>query len=436
MAEAKGSEAMRAELTDISECKKAFTIEVPQDVVDTEITGIAREFARKARVPGFRPGKAPVPVVKTRYRDEIVSEMMQHLLPRYFSEAVQAQNLDIVETPHYENVDYNAGQPLKFKAVFEVYPRLTISNYNGVPAEETSIAVEQQEVDAALKKLQEDMSELSPVEEDRPLRENDFADISYSGVMQGADNEPLSDKAVVEIGGRNTLKEFSENLLGVKTNEEKTFSVTYRDEYPEQRLAGKTVDYRVRVEGLKEKKLPELNDEFAQGLGEYKSLDELRSKIRADMEKHKKDHANEQMREKLLEWLEDNNDFDVPNSLVERQIQVRMQRIVREFARQGINPQRLDVDWTKIREDQRQQSVRDVKGSLILDYIADQENLNVTDEEVETEISRIAGETERPREKVREVLSRDAGLARVKGQIRNRKTLDLVQERARIQQAT
>ena len=211
--------------------------------------------------------------------------------------------------------------------------------------------------------------------------------------------------------------------------------VRYRDDYPEARLAGKTVEYSVRVEGLKEKKIPELNDEFAQGLGEYKTLEELRSKLRADMEKHKRAHANEQMREKLLEWLEDNNDFEPPETLVGRQIQIRMQRLVRDLSRQGIDPHRLDVDWSKIQEDQRKNAMRDVKGSLILEYIADRENVVITDEEVDAEIEKLADETKRPKEKVREVLNRDAGLSRLKGQIRNKKTLDFVQSRARIQPA-
>jgi len=430
---------MKAELIDISECKKSFAIEVPQDIVDGEIGRIARDLARRAKVPGFRPGKAPPPVVKARYREEIVSEMMQHLLPKYFQEAVQERNLDIVDAPQYENIDYANGQPLRFNAVFEVFPELNISNYTSVPAQEISTEVAESEVEASLKKLQEDMSELAPAEEERSLKEGDFAEISFHGqtVSEGNERrEPIvSDKAVVELGGRTTLREFTENLLGARPNEERDFMVRYRDDYPEARLAGKTVEYSVRVEGLKEKKIPELNDEFAQGLGEYKTLEELRSKLRADMEKHKRAHANEQMREKLLEWLEDNNDFEPPETLVGRQIQIRMQRLVRDLSRQGIDPHRLDVDWSKIQEDQRKNAMRDVKGSLILEYIADRENVVITDEEVDAEIEKLADETKRPKEKVREVLNRDAGLSRLKGQIRNKKTLDFVQSRAHIQPA-
>jgi trigger factor len=431
---------MKSEFTDISACKKSFDIEIPQDIVDNEITSIARNFAKKAKVPGFRPGKAPVAVVKTRYRDEIVSEMVHHLLPRYFTEAAKGKDLNIVDAPQYEEIDYANGQPLKFKAIFEVYPELNIANYVGIPAQEASVEVPDADVDATLKKLQDDMSELTPVEEERLVQEGDFVDISFTGVPETPAGQEeaqpiMSDKATVEVGGQTTLKEFSENLFGTKVNEEKNFTVTYRDNYPEKRLAGRTVAYKVKVEAIKEKKVPDLNDEFAQGLGEYKTLDDLRSKVRQDMEKHKKEHANEELREKLLVWLEDNNTFEVPETLVERQIQTRMQRLVRDLARQGINPERLDVDWAKIREDQRDQSIRDVKGSLILDYIADKEKIEVSDLEVEEELDRIAKETERPREKVKEVLGRDSGMSRLRGQVQNKKTLDFLQERARIQPA-
>jgi trigger factor len=424
---------MKAELIDVSECKKNLAIEIPQEVVDQEITHIAQELARRARVPGFRPGKAPIGVVKTRFRDEILSEMMQHLMPKYVGNAIEERKLEIVHAPRFESVDYAPGQPLRFKAVFEVYPNLDISNYDGIPVQEVSSKVEDSEVDAALKKLQEEMAELVPVEEDRPIKEGDFAEISFSAAVEGSEEPPVTgQKAVAEIGGRNTLKEFSDNLLGAKVNEEKTFTVQYRADYPEPKFAGRTVEYKVTVDAIKQKEIPEINDEFAQRIGDYKTLDALKSKIREDLEKHKHENAREQMREKLLEWLEDNNQFELPESLIERQLQIRVQRLLRDLSRQGINPQRLDVDWSKIREDQLQQATRDVKGSLILEYISDKENIAVTDEEIEAEIDKIAAETSKPREKVKEVLSRDSGLERLRGQIRNKKTMDLLQEKARV----
>ena len=425
---------MKAELIDVSATKKNLEIEIPQEVVDKEVTEIAQEFARKARVPGFRPGKAPIGVVKTRYRDEILSEMMQHLMPKYVGDAIEERKLEIVRPPQYESVDYEQGKPLRFKAVFEVYPNLNVTNYEGIPVQEISTKVEDSEVDASLKKLQEDMAELVPVEEERPAKEGDFVEISFDGAIKGTEEAPVTgQKAVAEIGGRNTIKEFSDNLLGLKAGDQKTFDVEYRPDYPEAKLAGKTVEYKVTVDAIKTKEVPELDDEFAQRLGEYKTIDDAKTDIRKNLEKRKRDNAQEALREKLLEWLEDNNDFELPESLVERQLQIRGQRLLRDLSRQGIHPERLDVDWNKIREDQQKQAVRDVKGSLILDHISEKENITVTDAEIDAEIDKIAAETDRPKEKVREVLSRDSGLERLRGQIRNKKTLDLLQEKAQIQ---
>jgi trigger factor len=245
----------------------------------------------------------------------------------------------------------------------------------------------------------------------------------------------FSEKATVEVGGPSTLQEFTDNLTGTAVNDEKAFSVTYREDYPEKRLAGLTLNYNVKIEALKEKKVPELNDEFAQGLGQYSTFEELRNKVRDDLEKHRREHANEELREKLLRWLEEHNEFEVPETLVERQIQIRMQRLLRDLSRQGINPQRLDVDWAKIGADQRQQAIRDVKGSLLLSYVAHKEKIDVNDHDVETEIDRIATEMNNPRQRVKEVLAKDSGMARLRSQIQNKKTLDFLKEHAVIQPA-
>jgi trigger factor len=424
---------MKAELTDITICKKALDIEIPLDTVDGEINKIAGEYARKARVPGVRPGKAPVPVVKSRFREEIADEMMHHLLPRYFRDAVVERKLEIADGPHFERVEHAGGKPLTFRAVFEIYPQMDVSNYKGIPAEQVQITIEDSEIESTLKQLQEDNSELVTIDEDRVAKEGDFVEMSFQPISDPDAALPPAERAVVELGGQSTLKEFTENLSGIRVGEERTFVVEYRADYPSKPLAGKAVTYKVKAETLKEKRRPELTDEFAQGLGQFKTMEEFRTQIREDLEKHKLENANEQVREKLLEWLEDHNEFEVPESMVERQIQVRMQRLVRDLSRQGLNPQHLDVDWSKIREDQRKQSVRDVKGSLLLDHIAVKENVEVADEEVEAEIVRIASETNRPAEKVREVLGRDSGMERLREQLRSKKTLDFLQQHSQIQ---
>ena len=434
---------MKRALTDISTVRKRLDIEIPQEVVDEEITKIAREIGRRARVPGFRPGKAPLGVVRNRYRDDILSETCQNLLPRYFADAAREEGLAVVDAPAYEEIDHGPGKPLRFTATFEVYPALDITNHSNIPIEAVPTEVTEDEVDQALERLVGEHSEMTPVEEDRPARAGDFVEITFRGSLvgdeaagEGSPEEPFSgEKALCEIGGATTISEFTENLTGARAGEEKTFGVRYRDDHPDSRLAGKTARYRVHVESLKQKRRPEPNDEFAQSLGEYKTAADLRDEIRRNLESHKKEHAEQQTRDALLEWLEDHNEFEVPETLVEHQLQVRLERLMRDLARQGINPKRLDVDWGKIRQDQYENALRDVRGSLILDHLAQREGIDVSEEEVDLEIAKTAEGMNQPPARIREALERNGGIERIRGQIRNNKVLALLGKQARVLEA-
>ncbi len=425
---------MKAELTDISPVKKRFDVEIPAAVVTAEIDTVARKLSKKARVPGFRPGKAPLGVIKTRYRDDIVSEMYQHLLPHYFDDAVKEKNLKVVDSPDFEEVDYEQGGPLRFKAVFEIYPTLNITNHTEIPIEEVPTEVTEAEVDETLARMVEERAEMTPVEEDRAAVEGDFVEISFTGTLEGdANDDALSaEKALCEIGGKATIDEFSENLTGARAGEDLSFTVKYRDDHTEARLAGKSAEYTVRVESIKEKLRPELDDEFAQGLGDYPTLADLRAELRKNLQEHKQSRAEDQTRDALVRWLEDNNQFDVPDALVEHQVQVRLQRLMRDLSRQGVNPKQMDLDWGKVRDEQYEQAVRDVRGSLILDHLAEEENVEVSDAEVDQEIEAMATQMQQSTHSVREALNGNNGIEKIKGQISNNKILKILKDRARV----
>ena len=426
---------MKADLVDISECKKNLDIEIPQDVVDQEITSIAREYSRQVRVPGFRPGRAPLGIIKTRYREEILGKAFQNLIPKYFTEAARERKLALADEPRFENIDYSTGQPLRFKAAFEVYPQIDITNYSDIPIEEVAAGVEDSDVDTAIGRLREDFAELRPVEPEREIRQGDLVEISFRGRVLDADEPPIvSEKSMCEIGGRTTLEEFTHNLLGARMGDTRTFRVSYGPDHAEGRLAGKTVEYAVTAGDLKEKVVPELDDEFARGLGDYAGADDLRVQLRENIEKHKKEEAEERVNQQLVGWLEANNSFGIPEALVEQQLEGRLRRLAHDIERQGLDPKRLKVDWGKIRADQRQQSIRDVKGSLILQHIREKEAIRVTEQEIDQEVAMIANRADRPIEEVRASLDRDQGsIERLKVQIGNRKTLGLLRQRARVQ---
>jgi trigger factor len=438
------------ELNDISDVRKSIEVEVPADVVSAEITAIAREFARRARIPGFRPGKAPLGLIKTHYRDDILSEAYQHLLPRYFSDAAREKELDLVDSPIFEKVDYTSGEPLRFTAVFEVYPEVNVENYTGIPVEDIQSTIDDNEVDKYLESLREERAEMVPVDDERPVAAGDFAEISFTGsfdgpaspaedAAEGPDAEApappegfIREKALCEIGGENTVREFTENLTGAAPGEERTFVVAYRDDHPDQRLAGRSVRYAVEVEGIKKKVVPDLDDEFAASLGKYKTVADLRAEIAENMAKHRKQHADQQIRDSLLRWLEDHNAFEVPETLVERQLEVRLNRLVRNLAQQGMNPERLDIDWARIRSEQYDQAIRDVRGMLILDHIAEREDVSVADSEIDHEITSMAEEMKQPEAAVRETLRKNEAIGRMRDQIRHRKVMGMLQAQARM----
>ena len=428
---------MKAELTDISKVKKRLDIEIPPDVVSDEITTVAREFAKRSRVPGFRPGRAPLGVVKNRYKDDILSEIYQHLLPRYFNDAVKERKLDVVEASTvFEPPEYANGSSLSFQVGFEIFPAFEVNDYSEIPVEEIATEVTEDELHEYLRNLVEERAQMAPVEEDRPLQAGDFAEITFTGSLakgqEGAVDEELSrEKALCEVGGETTVNEFTENLTGATVGNELSFEVVYRPDHPEKRLAGKTARYNVKVEGIKQKIRSELNDEFAQEIGEYETLDALRAEVRQNMEKHRNEQADQQVRDRLLRWLQDDNEFEVPDSLVQQQVQTRIQRLVRNLAQQGMNPRGLDVDWDKIRSDQYDQAVRDVRGILILERLAEKEGIAVTVEDTENELRTMAAETGQPVQAIREAMAQNEGLERMRGQIRNNKILDLLRDRVK-----
>jgi trigger factor len=279
---------------------------------------------------------------------------------------------------------------------------------------------------------------MTPLEDERPIAVGDFAEITFSGSLkdgaEGGDGseELAGEKALCEVGGETTVKEFTENLTGARVGDERVFDVVYRVDHPEKRLAGKTATYTVTIEGIKTKKRPELDDEFAQGLGDYATVSDLRAEVRKNMEQHRKDHADQLTRDAILAWLEDNNDFEVPDSLVEQQLETRLQRLMRNLTGRGVNPRQLDIDWGRVRSDQYTQAVRDVRGMLILEHLAEREAITVTDEDVENEIRKTAEKMGQATSTVRQALERKDGLDRIRGQVRNLKILELLQGKAKV----
>jgi trigger factor len=412
-------------------CRRELELEIPAEDVSKEMERVAKEFARLANVPGFRKGKAPLTLIRKRFAEDIKGEVLQALVPHKLETAVNEQRLQPVGRPSVEKLDFNEGQPLKFTAVFEVLPEFELGKYKELTLELPPMEVTEADVDKALEEARERAATFTPVE-GRVVADGDYAQLKLVGTPTDG-GEPLQAESVLcHIGSEETMAPFNENLRGASAGEHKAFDVEYPGDYPDPKLAGKTFHYEVDVLGVKTRTLPELNDEFAKDVSDAATLEELKGKIREN-QLHQLDHQVRDMkREKVLGELVKMHEFPVPEALVEQQMDVRLQRMVRQLAQQGVDPRAVNLDWMALRKRQEPRAKDDVKAELIVDRIATAENIEVTDEEVQAELEHMASHSGESAEAMRASLTKDGSLDRMKSKLRSDKTVDWLAQNAQI----
>jgi trigger factor len=410
-------------------CKHSLDVTVPVAEIEQETERAAATIQGKARLPGFRPGKAPLSIVKTRFAADIRQEVLDKLLPRAFNEAVKAERLQVVGQPNVSDLHFHAGEPLKFKAEFEVAPEFELGEYQGISATYAEPEAPEADVDKRIEEIRDRKAEY--VNEDpRALADGDYAVISLESVS-GVAEKVSQDELMLKIGDEATLTSFTENLRGVSPGEEREFDVTYPADYDRETLAGRTVRFKASVKAVRRKELPELNDEFAKDLGDYQSLEEVKDAIRKAILAERDHRAQDDTKHQIIEKLVDAHEFAVPEVYVDRQIEQGLETQLRQLAEQGVDPRQLKLDWAKIREAQKDRATRDVRASLILDKIADREAINATQDEVDKEVQRYARQQREPVATVRAKLQKDGTLNRIAGQIRTEKTLSFLFDKAR-----
>jgi trigger factor len=419
-------------------CNREIQVEVPADVVAHEADSLVQKYQKLARIPGFRKGKVPVSLIRQRFAEDLKTEVIESLVPRFFREEADKQGLKPISQPRVTDLQIEDGKPLRFKATFEVLPEIEVSGYKELRPEPQEISVTDEEVAKALNNLL-DQHATYTVLEGRSLQDGDYAQVSFQGTPKseaGAENKPAKpvnvDDVMVEIGGSNTVREFTEHLRGARPGDTRTFEVAYPEDFADHRLAGTTFTYTVKVNGVKQKQVPELNDEFAKQVGEeFENLEALKQRIREGITAEKEHEAEHQAKDKIVEELVQRHEFPVPEALVEHQIDLRLERGLRALTAQGMRPEDLKkMDFARLRVAQRESAVKEVKVSLILDRIADLESIEVTDEDVDRELEAVARQSRQPVEEVRARLTRDGALDRIRSRIRNEKTLDFLYRRS------
>ena len=412
-------------------CRRELDLEIPAEDVQKALERVAREFARVARVPGFRPGKAPVTLIRRRFAEDIKGEVLQSLVPNRIEQAVNEQKLVPVTRPQVDKVDFPESGPLKFRATFEVLPEFELGDYKNLEIEVEALEITDADVEKALGEMRERAATFVPVE-GRAIENDDFAQLKLVGTPVGG-GEPLqADNVLCHIGAEDTLDAFNENLRGARAGEHRRFEVHYPDDYPDPKLAGKAYNYAVEVVAIKQKKLPELNDEFAKDVSDAATLQELRSKIRENLVGARDQRQADQARQRILAKLISAHEFPVPEALVEHQMDVRLERAVRSLAAQGVDPRAVNVDWVALRRRQRDRAVEDVKAELILDRVATAENIDVDEQEVEREIAALAERSGESATAVRARLTKQGALDRIKSKLRSDKTLEWLYRNTRV----
>ncbi len=438
-------------------CKREISVEIPADVVAKHQETLVQQYSKQARIPGFRKGKVPASMVRNRFSSEITSDVVEHLVPQYFREAVVKGGYRPVSQPHIYGLEFTPGEPIKFKAAFEVLPEFDLGDYKAIKVERPDVTVTDEQVDHELKLLQEKQASFDPVEEEGGARNGEFVQVSFEARPKNlADDEPEAETAeakseeaktaespdqkaadaqpvqmeevLVEIGGANTIPEFTKNLAGAKAGEERSFEVSYPEDFYDKRLAGMTFDYKVKVNAIKKKTLPELNDDFAKELSpDFQNLGDLKQRFRENMEAELKHKTEHETKDKLIEELLARHDFPVPRSMVEHQIDLRLERGLRALAAQGMKTEDMRrMDFGRLRAGQEEFAIKEVKSSVLLAKIAIKENIQVSDEELNNEIAAMAAQMQQPVEEVRKRLTEDNAVERLRDRMRSEKALNLL----------
>ncbi len=406
-------------------------MEVAAEVVARETEALVEKYRKLARLPGFRKGKAPAGLIRERFAEEIKSEVLDALVPRSFREEVERRGLAPVSQPKVVDLHAHPGEPLRFKASFEVLPAIEVSGYDELRVEKKDVVVSDEDVVLALNQLREQFASYTPVE-GRALADGDFALVSFTGTPKDAEGTPVPvSDVLVEIGGQNTVREFSDNLRGASAGEQRTFDVAYAEDFSDARLAGKTLTYVVKVQAVKSKSLPELNDDLAREASDLTTFAEFRQKLRERLEAERRIAGEQEAKEKLMDELVRRHEFPVPESLVNRQIEVRVERALRALAAQGMRTEDMKkMDLGRLRAGQREGALKEVKATLILDTIAARERVGVSDQDVDRELETLAARSGQTAEALRSRLTREGALDRIRNRIRQEKTLDLLYRRS------
>lgn len=422
------------------ELTREVAVEVPAEEVSKAYAKVTKRYQKLARLPGFRSGKVPESLIRSKFAKELRQEVLEALVSERFRQEIEERKLRPVSEPQLLDLQLHDGEPLRFKAAFEVLPEFDVTGYETVHVEKPDVTLTDEEFEAELKRLLESHATVETVEEDRALADGDWAEIQFKGEVkplaqtvgeeQPKPEEITGEDVLVEIGGTNTLPAFNQALRGTKVGQELTFEADYPGDFGDRRLAGQTVSYDVTVKAIKKKTYPERDAELARQMGGVETWDEFASQLRERAAQRKKDALESNAKGRMLDELIGRYQFPVPESVVQQRVDARLERGLRALAQQGMKAEEMrKLDFARLRAAQRDEAEREVRASLVIDRIADAENVTVSEEELDREVLMLSIQTREPYEALRERLNKEGGLARLRDELRREKTGTVLYEK-------
>jgi trigger factor len=422
--------SLKFEIVNVSGCKRSLAAEMPADEVNRKIDEFAREYAQKAKVPGFRPGKVPLTVIKQRFANDLRGDATQEIIRLCWKNALSEHNLHPLAEPTIESVQNEPDGALKFQLAFEILPAVEIKDYKGISIKAPKPKVEEADVDESLMVLQDQNAQYVPVENSE-IGDGHFVSFSYDMEIPGKAKPVHEEEGACIVGDPRTEEVFSQNLRGARVGETRTFEVSYAEDYRQKRLAGKTVRYALTIKEVKEKQIANLNDEFAKDIG-VESLDDLKTKIKDDLITKANRNAEKSAREAAIDSILERHSFDVPECLIHEDFENYVHQIAANMAHQGIDINKTSIDWKKMFEQRRPQSEKEVRRSIALDAIAGQEGIDISEEELDTEFQKLSEGSGKSAAAIKAQFEKDERIQGFREHLRRNKALDFIFRNANI----
>jgi trigger factor len=425
---------LKVSVSDLSPCKKVIKIQIPQDVVNKELDEVYKEISKAAEIPGFRKGKAPRNVIEQHHSKAARDEVLNRLIPRTYSEAVKEHNIDPVAYPQVSGVKFIDNQPLCYEATVDVKPQIKLKKYKGLKAEKRKLKVDDSEIEDTLNSIKERFAEYKTID-DRAAKEGDFVVADYEFEAEGETEK--RDNAWFSISNNaNEIKEITEKLKGVKPNDELEVKAKLPDNYPKKEFASKEANFTIKVKEIKEKKLPELDEQFIKGLGDYKSVDEFMEALKKDVTQRKESEIKVELERQIIEQLIKFNPLTVPESMIEQQSEQLVKDLKMRLAYQGMPQEMIDKQEETLRKNAAKDAENQVKVFFLTDEIAKTENIEASDEDLKNRLELLAKQNKTDVKQIKEYLQKNNSIENLKDQIKREKVLGYLISEAKIKEVS